>query len=594
MKLDKKVILAAALITGLGFAASACSDDDDKDKKELTCDTAKNLVLNEAKDACVCKTGFTGDAKTGCTANAEVTCDDSKNLKKNAAGTACECKDGWQKANTTDESCTVEICGDGKVVGTEVCDWTESGSTKNYVFADGYNTCTKWAQLHSDSEDATATYTGTPGCSSTCKDLAKNTCDTGKCGNHDIDAGEKCDTDANGNIIFADSVTDRTCSATYGETAHLSTEDKAKLWSSGVPECNADCRGYKKGTCEGPLSGIVSCNLTAIEGRTDSNKVVKATASATLYDANTTVQGKILCGKKDEKISTLLSGNIVYSPATGVGNNASNELTVDTTAITTAGDYGCIVVLKAKDKNAVVCKPATSGYEVFEYGDAKVEDAFISNFTVTAQLSANSIAKWDFSNYANKTSEIKTALPNGIAPETGVNTLRLKWIVVDGKGSGIDIKMDADDYAVRNNDYTDAHKTALVFSKGSGNDNVIALWGTASAAESSHISIEDLSNYNVEGIKLKAKYQSTDGTTASKIYVSTVSGTTESTAVATSMQLANTFNDYEITINKNDIKAINIYGDNNSAKQLSIDDIEVIGTAKTPDASPTPDPNQQN
>ncbi|MBQ9395533.1 MAG: hypothetical protein IJU23_08445 [Proteobacteria bacterium] len=311
MKFDKRFVLGAALILGLGMNLTACGDDDKKEDEDNTCKVTKESCEEQNKD-------FDKDK--------------------------CECKAKEQS----------DDCGNGKLDEGEVCDKVDN----EVKFAEGKGTCQLWYEENSDTETSPLVNDpeAVPGCASSCKAHSKGTCKTEAavlCGNGKIDDGEVCDIGMDGQAKTEDDVvTGKTCKDYDAEVS----------WKEGgIPSCAKDCKNFGKGTCveEGATTGGVS-KCTAKATYNAENK--KVTAEVTV-DSESEYTTSLLCATNSNKLAAALDGTL----------SGSNEF--DASAFTDAGDYSCIVVVVADDKKQLCSENGelrSVGGDIQTFADAAV------------------------------------------------------------------------------------------------------------------------------------------------------------------------------------------------------------------------------
>ncbi|MBQ9816992.1 MAG: hypothetical protein IJM59_05940 [Proteobacteria bacterium] len=384
MKLDKRFVLAAAFVMGIGIGAAACSESDSD---------GDNGGDNGGKPAATC------DKK------AEDCTKDGKKLDQEK----CECVKKEEKQKDPN-------CGNGKLDEGEVCDIVDGVE----AFADGKGTCEAWASENDETLDASAEQ-GKPGCSSDCKGHSKaqksgNGCVTVAatlCGNGKIDDGEKCDKDADGNIIFAPSETDHSCKATYGKGS-------GDFVADGVPTCAKDCKGYGKGTCEdnkggeSQEGGIKSCvpDIKYAENKVTGNATVEA------GDASAKIKGAVICGEMNENIEKAVN---IYAADDKLKDAADGKITSElATDGFPAGEYGCVYYVKAGDKGYVCTADGVKDAK------GKVSDLVKEKtFVIEGADTSSAIASWsDFSAVAS----IDVLVAGFVSQDGSDKTAKITWI----------------------------------------------------------------------------------------------------------------------------------------------------------------------
>lgn len=350
MKLDKRFILAASLVLGLGLGFQACSDDDDssdeakteckvntdcKDKAKPVC-TAGKCVAETPTDTNACK-----DKTEGADCGEGKTCqkgaDDKLECKAKTTGgdTTKECYKSINcstdkpicsegkciaaadaKACTKTEECGADqFCKDGKcedkakpatcrnkaLDDKEICDIDKSG---NAIFATGKEiTCQQFFDMNPDNYPAgtVAKDGGKPGCSDDCLAYKKGTCEVANstCKDGNWDEGEKCEIIDNKTMVKdGENIREATCN-----------DYKKDSGMTGMPGCSKDCKGFSKGTCgeEGgdqpaptAINGIKSCKvdeLSFVTADGDNKNKIMGKVTVVTENAETTVKGAVLCEK---------------------------------------------------------------------------------------------------------------------------------------------------------------------------------------------------------------------------------------------------------------------------------------------------------
>ena len=261
MKLDKRFILAASLVLGLGLGFQACSDDDDssdeakteckvntdcKDKAKPVC-TAGKCVAETPTDTNACK-----DKKEGADCGEGKTCQKGTDDKLECKATATDtnaCKD---KAEGAD-------CGEGKTCQKGADDKLECKAKT--TGGDTTKECYKSINCSTDkpicSEGKCIAVADAKACTKTEECGADQFCKDGKCEdkakpatcrNKALDDKEICDIDKSGNAIFATGK-EITCQQFFDMNPdNYPAGTVAK--DGGKPGCSDDCLAYKKGTCE--------------------------------------------------------------------------------------------------------------------------------------------------------------------------------------------------------------------------------------------------------------------------------------------------------------------------------------------------------
>lgn len=265
MKLDKRFILAASLVLGLGLGFQACSDDDDssdeakteckvstdcKDKTKPVC-TAGKCVAETPTDTNACKDKTEG-----------ADCGEGKTCQK-GTGDKLECKakatGGSDGAKCTRKNGNKDCSGD-----TPVC-LLETGKDEGKCIAAETKECIKSANCNdatkpicSDNKcvaesEATACAETDPKCAEGKFCNKNNKCeDTGKpgiatCGDGKVDVAMKeiCDRDKGGSGVFPDEL-EMTCEK-YMEM--MSIPNTATYNKKGKPGCSKDCLEITDGSC---------------------------------------------------------------------------------------------------------------------------------------------------------------------------------------------------------------------------------------------------------------------------------------------------------------------------------------------------------
>ena len=444
MKLDKRFILAASLVLGLGLGFQACSDDDDssdeakteckvntdcKDKAKPVC-TAGKCVAETPTDTNACK-----DKTEGADCGEGKTCqkgtDDKLECKAKTTGgdTTKECYKSINcstdkpicsegkciaaadaKACTKTEECGADqFCKDGKcedkakpatcrnkaLDDKEICDIDKSG---NAIFATGKEiTCQQFFDMNPDNYPAgtVAKDGGKPGCSDDCLAYKKGTCEVANstCKDGNWDEGEKCEIIDNKTMVKdGENIREATCN-----------DYKKDSGMTGMPGCSKDCKGFSKGTCgeEGgdqpaptAINGIKSCKVNELSFVTadgDNKNKIMGKVTVVTENAETTVKGAVLCEKADAdtKYGSMISAgkDLVADAVDGVVTSYTKAYTA-----TDNGAYKCVVVVQdasvegLKTEKAVICSDTGAIVDGSKQGGTKVADIpNAKDITVTVQ-----------------------------------------------------------------------------------------------------------------------------------------------------------------------------------------------------------------
>ena len=444
MKLDKRFILAASLVLGLGLGFQACSDDDDssdeakteckvntdcKDKAKPVC-TAGKCVAETPTDTNACK-----DKKEGADCGEGKTCqkgtDDKLECKAKTTGgdTTKECYKSINcstdkpicsegkciaaadaKACTKTEECGADqFCKDGKcedkakpatcrnkaLDDKEICDIDKSG---NAIFATGKEiTCQQFFDMNPDNYPAgtVAKDGGKPGCSDDCLAYKKGTCEVANstCKDGNWDEGEKCEIIDNKTMVKdGENIREATCN-----------DYKKDSGMTGMPGCSKDCKGFSKGTCgeEGgdqpaptAINGIKSCKVNELSFVTadgDNKNKIMGKVTVVTENAETTVKGAVLCEKADADTKY---GSMISAGTDLVADAVEGVVTSYTKAYTAAdnGAYKCVVVVQdasvegLKTEKAVICSDTGAIVDGSKQGGTKVADIpNAKDITITVQ-----------------------------------------------------------------------------------------------------------------------------------------------------------------------------------------------------------------
>ena len=444
MKLDKRFILAASLVLGLGLGFQACSDDDDssdeakteckvntdcKDKAKPVC-TAGKCVAETPTDTNACK-----DKTEGADCGEGKTCqkgaDDKLECKAKTTGgdTTKECYKSINcstdkpicsegkciavadaKACTKTEECGADqFCKDGKcedkakpatcrnkaLDDKEICDIDKSG---NAIFATGKEiTCQQFFDMNPDNYPAgtVAKDGGKPGCSDDCLAYKKGTCEVANstCKDGNWDEGEKCEIIDNKTMVKdGENIREATCN-----------DYKKDSGMTGMPGCSKDCKGFSKGTCgeEGgdqpaptAINGIKSCKvdeLSFVTADGDNKNKIMGKVTVVTENAETTVKGAVLCEKADADTKY---GSMISAGKDLVADAVEGVVTSYTKAYTAAdnGAYKCVVVVQdasvegLKTEKAVICSDTGAIVDGSNQGGTKVADIpNAKDITITVQ-----------------------------------------------------------------------------------------------------------------------------------------------------------------------------------------------------------------
>ena len=444
MKLDKRFILAASLVLGLGLGFQACSDDDDssdeakteckvntdcKDKAKPVC-TAGKCVAETPTDTNACK-----DKTEGADCGEGKTCqkgaDDKLECKAKTTGgdTTKECYKSINcstdkpicsegkciaaadaKACTKTEECGADqFCKDGKcedkakpatcrnkaLDDKEICDIDKSG---NAIFATGKEiTCQQFFDMNPDNYTAgtVAKDGGKPGCSDDCLAYKKGTCEVANstCKDGNWDEGEKCEIIDNKTMVKdGENIREATCN-----------DYKKDSGRTGMPGCSKDCKGFSKGTCgeEGgdqpaptAINGIKSLkvdDLSFVTADGDNKNKIMGKVTVVTENAETTVKGAVLCEKADADTKY---GSMISAGKDLVADAVDGVVTSYTKAYTAAdnGAYKCVVVVQdasvegLKTEKAVICSDTGAIVDGSKQGGTKVADIpNAKDITITVQ-----------------------------------------------------------------------------------------------------------------------------------------------------------------------------------------------------------------
>ncbi len=495
MKFDKRFVLAAALLTGLGFSTIACSDDDDdKGKKEETkceltaasctdeqtwnekdckCDPKQASTCEKAesdctdgkkldKDKCECVEDKGGEECT-----LECKADDHKKLDSDKC--ECVCDTGYKAGENADAACVVdEEGGDEKCKGehevadgdtckcetgyhynkaeTPVCEEDITESEKcNDGTVDDDEVC--------DNKDGVVSFKeGYGSCVDYYKEnsievSADNVSGTPSCGNTCKTLAEgsckRLDDPCGNNVLDEGEFCDTVDGVVKFADEAAATCSNANMGAEGKPGCNAKCDGYSKGDCHEAgevvdgVNGVAKCgsNLAISE----SSATAKVTYTLMTSDASKAVKAGIVCSSSSATIDADVVGATLVEAADG-----SVDLTADLSKLT-AGEYVCYIAVKVGDNGAVVC-PLAEGKPAKASGEANKLEGSTVSYSVAA--SSEILAVWnDFS-----ASDMNTKLTSeaGMAPNGGsLTSASLRFVAKEGTDFNIKKGQSADGSSVK-------------------------------------------------------------------------------------------------------------------------------------------------
>lgn len=262
MKFDKRFILGAALVLGLGLNLSACGDDDKENGEKpsdppATEDTCKNGVL-DAGEVCDTVDGkiVFAEGKGTC----QLWYDENKETETSplvsdpeaVPGCASSCK-AHSKGTCKTEAAV--LCGNGKIDADEVCDIGMDGQAKtdDDVIADG-KTCNDYQQ--GSWKDG-----GKPSCAKDCKGYGAGSCVSNDVVDTDI---QKC-----------------TATATYDAdskkaTANVSVESEIEYTTSLICAANSN---KLAAALDGTLSGSNEFDASSFKDAGDYSCIVVVVAN---------------------------------------------------------------------------------------------------------------------------------------------------------------------------------------------------------------------------------------------------------------------------------------------------------------------------
>lgn len=615
MKLDKRFILAASLVMGIGLGVSACGGDDGDDD-ELK---ANGEVCSAASE---CKSGNCAEGKCA-EKTTEPTC--NKTCGENAhVTTACECEcnvgfkldgeacvvDEENKCEKTEADCNADTetwnkaeckCdpkqADGCTKSADDCNedqvWNEDECK-----CDPKNVCNLACAGENQEADTEA-------CKCKCKSgfYDENKGEDGKevsckpvqekpetCGNKAWDEGEVCDIDENGTAVFK-AGEEKSCDDWAAENNLTSKYE-------GAPGCNVTCQALAQGSCKsdscgnGSVDGDEKCETIDGKAYVSDGKGGKREATCADWEGgNENMTGAPTCNNKCSGIGKgscsgvdTCKAEVAYdeashkATATVTASNSDAKTAIvcasktaglealvnnkdlaegkefDTSKLTDAGDYVCYVIYMG-DTRSLCSKDGT----IIKLSDATVDNAGLASFTVASEVTADTIAKWTFASATKAT--IAEQVKAGVAADEG-DKEKVKLSYVDNGKEGITVTLTADNGG--NNALTALQIKVAAAGK---------LGDTQKEDESAHISIGNLDTYTVTGLKMTARYE------GGKIYVTAVDGTSE-VIVKTIDDMTKDYAEKTVNGFAAGVSKINIYGDNSVAKAMSIDDVTIEGAAK--------------
>ncbi|MBR4985755.1 MAG: hypothetical protein IKY83_08445 [Proteobacteria bacterium] len=310
MKFDKRFVLSAALVLGLGLSLTACGDDDKKDDDKPAdppaTETCGNGVLDEGE---VCDM-INGKAEF---AESKGTCqlwyDENKDTETSPLVNDPEARPGCAKncmAHSKGD-CKTEasvLCGDGIINGDEVCDIGLDGNakTEDDVIADG-KTCNDYQQ--GEWKEG-----GKPSCAKDCKGYGAGTCVSAEVVDTDI---QKC-----------------TAKVTYDAenkkaTAEVTVESEIEYTTSLLCATNSN---KLAAALDGTLSGSNEFDASAFTDAGDYSCIVVVVAN----------DKKSLCSENGDVLK--VGGEILTFADAAVGSfKIESQVSADTIAKWTFVDY---------------------------------------------------------------------------------------------------------------------------------------------------------------------------------------------------------------------------------------------------------------
>lgn len=300
-----------------------------------------------------------------------------------------------------DNACVAE-CGNHVREGNEVCDGEDLGVM----------TCRDLSNAMQ-----TANYSGMPVCNSTCDGIEEGTCEKVFCGNNILDVSENefCDI-VDGESKFLNPVS---CNDIGGY--------EGKEWmDGGKPECSADCRKLKNGTCKlkpQPMGGIETCHFDVfnndVEKKEVSGHLILHTVDGVTLDM---IDGQLVCGNPTSETYTWKGEAARFQECEDCEANEFRMVSEVSYAKKYAGTYGCVFQARIDTKD-IDGNTSTSYYncpKVLGYPyDLKIlpDENIMYTFDVSGEtLEGTVLAHWDFSQYKKDEANI----PKKIIANDGV------------------------------------------------------------------------------------------------------------------------------------------------------------------------------
>ena len=265
MKLDKRFILAASLVLGLGLGFQACSDDDDssdeakteckvntdcKDKAKPVC-TAGKCVAETPTDTNACKDktegADCGEGKT-CQKGADDKLECKANTTGGSDGAKCTQKNGNKDCSGDTPVCLLDsTTKEGKCIAAETKECIKSSNctdTAKPICSDGKCVAESEALACAEAAPKCAEGKFCNSANNKCEDDGKKRIVT--CGDQKVDVAMKeiCDRDKGGAGIFPDK--EMSCEK-YMEM--MSIPSTVEYNKKGKPGCSSDCLQITEGSC---------------------------------------------------------------------------------------------------------------------------------------------------------------------------------------------------------------------------------------------------------------------------------------------------------------------------------------------------------